>query len=506
MPRHTAAPRLLPVPALLLVGCVQAPPLEPVRFTAFQPDVFAEGGALTDAWADVDGDGDPDRFVGFNGAPSRLYRNDRDAGFAEVGGDLGLAVARAVRTSAWGDYDADGDPDLFLGFAGEGPVTALYRNDGDGFVEVAESVGLQLAEGTTRQASWIDFDEDGDLDLFLALRDRENRLFRNDGATGFQDVTGEAGIGDPARSVGAVWFDRGDGGLDLVVANMDGDANTMWVRSQGAFAAFDGGGALAGGGRPVGVEELGSVRPCAFDYDNDGDFDLSFANYGPNGLLAQGPDGTYADVAPALGLAIDSRFDTCAWADFDHDGTGDVYVNGTVTGGVQHRDWLLRREGGTAFVDVTPPELLELNADHGATWVDFDLDGDLDLALVGVGDDGMHYLMENHLRPEVVWHSLQVRVLDQNGRATMPGAEVRAYAAGTEHLLGSRLVDTGSGYDAQSDLPVHFGLPGGQPVDVRVTVLGGGERHVGTVAAVDPAEYQGRVLTIRIDRQGTVVP
>ena len=86
-----------------------------------------------------------------------------------------------------------------------------------------------------------------------------------------------------------------------------------------------------------------------------------------------------------------------------------MYVNGTVTGGIQYRDWLYHREENTTFVDVTPPELLQLNASHGATWVDFDLDGDLDLALTGAAEDGMHYLMENLLPRASGLQSLQGR-------------------------------------------------------------------------------------------------
>ena len=488
------------------ISCVADLPPEPVRFAPVQPELFGDGGTLTDAWADFDGDGDPDRFVGFNGTPSRLYRNDGEGGFVDVAAEVGLVVERSVRTSAWGDMDADGDPDLLLGFAGDGPVTALYRNDGTGgFVNVAGEAGLELPEGTPRQASWIDYDEDGDLDLFLAMRDRDNLLFANQGPAGFVDVTSQVGLRDRGRSVGAAWVDLGDGRLDLVVANMNGDTNTLWLQGEAGFESRAGDGPLASGGRALGDDGQGSVRPCVVDFDNDGDFELFFANYGPNGLIEAGPGGELSDVATAAGLAIDSRYDTCAWGDFDHDGTIDLFVNGTITGGVQYRDWLFRREGGDTFVDVTPSELLALNADHGATWVDYDMDGDLDLALTGVAEDGMHYLMQNLLRPELAWHSLQVRVLDAAGRATRPGAEVRVYAAGSDELLGTRLVDTGSGYNAQSDLPVHFGLPGGQPVDVAVTVLAFGERRTGIVSRVNPTEYQGRVLTVRIDDQGRIV-
>ncbi|KPJ83989.1 MAG: hypothetical protein AMS19_02415 [Gemmatimonas sp. SG8_23] len=489
---------------LALAACADRAP-EPVRFALFQPEIFADGGALTDAWADFDLDGFPDRFVGFNGAPSRLYHNGGTAGFEDVALTMGLDVERSVRTAAWGDFDADGDPDLLLGFAGDAPVTALYRNDREqGFVDVASAVGLELSEGTTRQAAWVDFDEDGDLDLFLAMRDRANHLFENRDEAGFVDVAEDLGVADPRRTVGASWFDTGDGGLDLIVANMNGDPNALYLRSDDRFTEALHVAEVRDGGRALGDEAQGTVRPCVVDYDNDGDLDLFFANYGPNGLAERNASG-WTHVAARVGLAIESRYDTCAWADFDHDGTVDLYVNGTVGGGTHYRDWLMRREGEPMFVDVTPPEILDLKASHGATWVDFDLDGDLDLALAGAADDGMHHLVQNLLRPEYAWHSLQVRVLDGAGHATRPGAEVRIFAAGSDRLLGTRLVDTGSGYDAQSDLPVHFGVPGGQPVDVEITVLVRGRRPSIRLENIDPRAYQGAPLVVRVGEDGTLV-
>ena len=79
------------------------------------------------------------------------------------------------------------------------------------------------------------------------------------------------------------------------------------------------------------------------------------------------------------------------------------------------------------------------------------------------------------------------------------------YTAGTDQLLGMRLVDTGSSYDAQSDLPLHFGLSNGGPVDVAVTVVGAGRRHTGMVANISPAMFRGSFLSLRIDESGRIV-
>jgi hypothetical protein len=480
---------------LLLCGCSEPAPPPGPDFAVTQPELLGAPGTLTNAWADFDSDGDPDLFVGFNGDPNRLYRNDEGV-LVDVGSEAGIADARSTRTSAWGDFDSDGDPDLFLGFvAGEEPVTRLYRNDGGAFLDATAEVGLQLQEGSTRQASWVDFDADGDLDLFLALRDRPNALFLNEGGV-FQDVAESVGLADPRRTVGAVWFDfEEDGDLDLIVANMNGDANGLFRNEGGTFTDVAGEVGLADGGRGLGDEAHGSVRPCVVDFDNDGTFEVFFANYGPNGLFKRQEEGRWRNVAPELGLAIDARYDACEFGDFDHDGRVDLFVNGTVTGGTQYRDYLFRNTPD-GFVDLTPEELLTLDADHGIQWVDFDGDGDIDLSLTGATDSGMHHILSNRTPDNLGARSILVQVTDVDGLRTRAGAEIRVYQAGTRTLLGTRLLDTGSGYDTQSSLPVHFGLPSGGPVDIEVIFPGGGSRAVTAVKNVDPRDHVGRPVTV----------
>jgi len=472
---------------------VQLPGFRPV-----QPDLFATGGTLTNAVADFDGDGDLDLFVGFNGVPNRLYRNE-DGVFTDVAATIGLAGTRPTRAAAWGDYDGDGDADLLLGFTpAGGPVLSLMRNDRARFTDVTGDAGLRVDSAAVRQTAWVDVDDDGDVDLFVALRDRPNMLFRNQ-AGRFSDIAATLGIADARRTVGAVWFDYDeDGDLDLYTGNMDGDANGLFRNEGGRFVDVAVAAGLAWGGRTPDDPANGTVRPCAADVDGDGRVDVFTANYGTNGLFLNRGGGTFEDVSASWGIAIDARYDSCAFADFDHDGGLDLYVNGTVTGGVSYRDYLFHNAGGK-FADVTPANVQALHADHGVHWVDFDRDGDVDLALTGAQPDGTHALLENTLPANAARRSLHVMVLDARGRATRAGAEVRVFAAGSGRLLGTRLMDSGSGYDSQNMAPVHFGLATLEPVDVEVTFPSSRGRQRVRVRDVDPRTWFGRVLEIRTE-------
>jgi penicillin G amidase len=460
-----------------VAGFAQTPPSSHApQFELVQPDLFSAPGGQANAWADFDGDGQLDEFVGFRGRPNRLYRQDRGR-FTDVAAAAGVADTVETRVAAWGDYDADGFPDLFIGFAAN-VRSKIYRNDGHGhFVDVAAELGIDIT-GVSRQASWIDYDNDGDLDLFAAFRDKPNRLFRNDLSTGgrFTDVTEAAGIGDPRKTVGAVWFDiDGDGDLDLFVANQNGDTNGLFRNDNGRFTDV---------AREWGVEaprasqEFGGVGAAVADYDGDGRLDLFVANYGPS-VLYRNAGGRFVDTTKEAALVFEGHATTPVWGDYDNDGRPDLYVAKFLVNVTHYRDYLFHSDGGT-FHDVLPPLVDQHDASHGVQWVDFDADGALDLALANNDPGGGHYLFRNRLPEPAAHRALLVDVVDARGHHTKSGAEVRVYAAGTRRLMASGLVDTGGGYCSQNVMPVHLGVGSASRVDVEVSTMSRGGRALTT--------------------------
>jgi len=296
----------------------------------------AEAGA---AWADFDGDGDQDLYVSRYNQPNLLFRNDDKGKFPEVAAAKKLADAGAGQGVSWVDYDGDGDLDLYV--VNYGMPNQLYRNDNEATRFAQVSVGIEQG-GLGLSAAWADYDRDGDQDMYLVNFGQANQLFDNEGGN-FSDVAQARGAADKGQGVSASWV----------------------------------------------------------DYDGDGDWDLSIAQMGqPNKLLRYHPDKQQfgKDVARSMGLAGRGQSQMLSWGDYDRDGDLDVYV---VNGGDESPDLSrLYRNDGKRFTNTTTQIGLTAGKgggakrSKGAIWWDMDTDGDLDLFVVNNGQENSVYRNE----------------------------------------------------------------------------------------------------------------
>ncbi len=241
------------------------------------------------AWGDYDLDGDVDLYVAnYNGSDneSHLYRNDGGDVFTSVSEGTVLADTSIGRSPCWGDYDNDGDPDLLLvdGNNGEGPGPAtngvqVFRNDNGVFMDVSSIEMSFVFIG--RGAAWGDYDNDGDLDFYVGQVTGENHLFRNDGNDTFTDVTNGFPLNWTAATRSISWVDYdNDGDLDLYLATLG--SNRMF-RNDGVD---EGGLPLFSIVEDPVLKDSGNATGAAWsDFDRDGDLDVMIANKDRNSLL-----------------------------------------------------------------------------------------------------------------------------------------------------------------------------------------------------------------------------
>ncbi|MBK8975977.1 MAG: CRTAC1 family protein [Planctomycetes bacterium] len=321
-------------------------------------------GGLNCIAADYDNDGDQDVLV-LRGAwqmdrgriRNSLLRNDGHGHFEDVTFAAGLATpARPTQTAVWADFDGDGDLDLYVGNESRreiGPQpergdypSQLFRNDGDGtFTDVAARAGVtndRYCKGVTVG----DYDDDGDLDLYVS-NVGANRLYRNDGELRFTDVAGELGVAEPTGRSFACWFFDydNDGRLDLFVASYAATLAEVagdLMRQAGRQVATGGGvprlyrnvgGRFVDVAREVGLDRVCLPMGAGFaDVDGDGWLDIylatgepSFGMIAPNLLFRNDAGRRFVDVTTASGLGHLQKGHGVAFADVDHDGDVDLF-------------------------------------------------------------------------------------------------------------------------------------------------------------------------------------
>jgi enediyne biosynthesis protein E4 len=276
------------------------------------PPVGDLDGSATVGWADYDRDGFIDlfaanSFAGF-GNSSRsdcLYRNNGDGSFTKMNtNQVGILVGDQAPTGpfSWADYDNDGWPDLWVGSANatSTPIGKqyLWHNNGDGTFSLvsAGSLNSNVANGN---GLWADYDNDGDLDLFLTAYTGANSLHRNDGGLTFSDVSETAGVANAVGAWAAAWGDYdNDGFLDLMVPRYTTFGGVLYRNNGDAtFTSID-------VGSPV-REIVNGVGVAWADYDNDGFLDLLITSEsaGPNFLYRNNGNGNHWLKARLVGTA-----------------------------------------------------------------------------------------------------------------------------------------------------------------------------------------------------------
>jgi hypothetical protein len=405
------------------------------------------------AVADIDNDGDEDLYV-TNFGPNTLYRNNGDGTFADVSRSSHTDNSLWGTAAAFADYDADGDVDLFVGNyldftlakhkrcgdvarqlvsychpdAYESVPNALYRNDGRGvFSDVTRAAGLWNLEGKTLGALWTDYDQDGDVDLFVANDSVRNFLYRNNGDGTFTEVTLAAGTGysEEGRPQAGMGVDAADvaghGRMDLFVTHLSNEVNELYInRGDGTFLN---GTNAAGLGAPSLL--LVGWGTAFFDADNDGDPDL----YVTNGHVMDD---------------IEQYSDSITY---------------------RERDLLFVNDGKGRFADgsvAAGPFFLERDVGRGMTVLDFDADGAVDIALNRNGSRAK--LLRNETRAPHHWISLRLRGTRSNRDAIGAWITLRS---GGRRLVAERR--SGFSYLSDADGIIHFGL-GTNPAPVEVEI------------------------------------
>ncbi len=279
--------------------------------------------SLAASWADYDNDGDLDLYVANNiGAPNFLYRNEGGGNFIRLQNDPVVNDLGYGHGVSWADYDNDGYLDLFVSSFFPTQFNSLYHNNGDGTFSKARTNAVTIEANSTTSGIWGDYNNDGLIDLFVTNTNKENNsLYENKGNGNFVKVNAGSIVNDGGHSVGASWGDYdNDGDLDLFVANAANEDNFFYENNgNGTFTKITSGNIVTDGGHSHGSSWA--------DVDNDGYLDLFVSNDQDqnNFLYKNNGDKTFTKVENAITQSGGLSFGA-AWADYDNDGGVDLFV------------------------------------------------------------------------------------------------------------------------------------------------------------------------------------
>ena len=476
---------------------------------------------------DYNGDGRIDVYF-LNGAPLRgtktdavprnaLYRNEGNWKFSDVTaeaavGDTGHGLGVAV-----GDYDNDGDADLYVNNFGP---NVLYRNNGDGtFTDVTQRAGVANGNRVGAGVSFLDVDADGDLDLYVGnyiefSYDRQveqtdkgvdvyprplsytpdpDTLYRNNGDGTFTDVSAESGVSEFAgNSMGMVCADYdNDGDTDVVMGN---DEMENFLYENDGTGRFREMGLLAGLGFDVQGVAQGTMAVECGDYNNDGHLDFFMTSYARQlpQLYRNSGAGFFEDVTVLSGAGT-AVFPPVTWGtglvDFDNDGDRDLFIacghiQDTIeaiedTASYEAPNVLLENRQGK-YVDVSRRSgdgMAVRLSSRGAGFGDLDNDGDVDVVVLNIRREPT--VLRNETQNGNHWLGVSLRGVRSNRDGV--GAHVKVVAGDLAQVAE---VHSGRSYQSHYGTRLHFGLGRRDRIDrIEVVWVGGGRTVVKQVHA-----------------------
>ena len=402
------------------------------------------------AVGDFDGNGFDDIYISRKGSANSLFVNYGNFQFVEKAIELGVAHAGNTIASAWIDYDNDGDLDLFC--ANKSEPSKLYENINNTFVDVSFEMGIS-AGGNINSLNVVDFDNDGDLDIYLTQFIEENVLYRNEGDR-FVNYIGPSGISNKARSMGAIFFDYdNDGDQDLYETQDGNDGNLFFRNDGGYFTDITEQTNTGYEGQGMGVD--------VGDINEDGRPDIYFTNLHENVLMMQNADGSFTQSQDPVFHDVGMAWGTNLF-DSNNNQLLDLYIANdshfkTPSGFINNK--FILNNGNMEFVSTNEVTALQnMHASYGTATGDFNNDGLLDLVVCNVGEDG-NQIFEN-VSPAANYVSIKLEGTESNRQAV--GAKVKVY---TENKSWTKELIAGSSFCSQNSSNLHFGLGDIESID-----------------------------------------
>jgi len=387
------------------------------------------------SWYDFDYDGWDDLTIGQGNAEILVFRN--------VQGSLQLFYAfpntTQVKSFQWVDYDNDNDADFFV--CAVNASCKLWRNDGGmNFTDVSANLNLPSLGEDSMGASWGDYDRDGLLDVYVCNYFALNWLLHNNGDGTFENVALALGVANSNRpTYMCSWVDyNNDCLLDLFVGNDLNQPSEMYENTGDGFVAV---------GLSIGLALTMEAMGVAWgDYDNDLDLDVYITNVASGNKLMRNDNGVFTDVAAASGAAVNALSWGCMWMDMNNDGFDDLHVTTQAPLVAQNVNFLLQQSPDTTFSNVSMPS--DAGNSFASAKGDLNNDGFWDFSDAFVLPASFKVWQNNGEGGNWIKLALQ----GSNGNRDAIGSKIFYWAGGTQRYVHTLCGESFFGQDSQYEI------------------------------------------------------